>query len=75
MVGDKKAFGWIEKIYVSLLLVIFAGIVLHAPISVGFGVLFPGYELIIKSWKEILIVIAGLIALFILFKKKIRSYY
>ena len=52
---------WIGKIYVGLLLVVFAGIVLHAPFSVGFSSLFPNYELLIKSWKEILLGVALLL--------------
>jgi hypothetical protein len=60
----------LEISYLFILLVIFGGIVLHAPISVGFGVLFPDYDLLIKSWKEILMLIAGVILLVILFKTK-----
>jgi len=48
----------LEKIYITILLVIFAGIVVHAPFSVGLGVLFPDYSWLIKSWKEILMVLA-----------------
>jgi len=48
----------LEKIYIAILLVIFAGIVIHAPLSVGLGALFPDYSWLIKSWKEILMVIA-----------------
>ena len=44
----------LEKIYLAIVIVIFAGIVVHAPLSVGFGVLFPDAALLIKSWKEIL---------------------
>jgi len=47
----------LEKFYAAVLLVIFGGIVLHAPLSVGLGVLFPDYSLLIKSWKEILMVL------------------
>jgi O-antigen ligase/polysaccharide polymerase Wzy-like membrane protein len=47
----------LEKFYAGIIGVIFALIVLHAPISVGFGVLFPDYDLIIKSWKEILMIV------------------
>lgn len=61
---------YLEKIYISILLVIFGGIVLQGPISVGFGSLWPGYDLLIKSWKEILMLAAGLIALFLLYKTK-----
>jgi hypothetical protein len=48
----------LEKTYIVLLMVIFGGIVLHAPLSVGLGILFPHFDLLIKSWKEILMVIA-----------------
>lgn len=58
------------KVYIGILLLIFGGIVLHAPLSVGLGTLFPDYSLLIKSWKEILVLVAGLILLFLLYKKK-----
>jgi len=51
----------LKKVYIGLLLIIFGGIVLHAPLSVGFGSLFPDYDLLIKSWKEILLGIATLL--------------
>ena len=60
----------LKKLYVTILLIIFGGIVLHAPLSVGFGTLWPDYDLLIKSWKEILMLVAGVILLFILFKAK-----
>jgi hypothetical protein len=66
----QNSLNMLEKVYVSILLVIFGGIVLHAPISVGLGTLFPDYSLLIKSWKEILMVIAGLIVLALLYRKK-----
>lgn len=55
---------------VGLLLVIFGGIVLHAPISVALSTLMPGGELIIRSWKEILMAIAGLLLLVELGRKR-----
>lgn len=58
------------KIYITILLVIFGGIVLQGPISVGFGTLWPNYDLLIKSWKEILMLIDGVIVLFLLHKTK-----
>jgi general stress protein CsbA len=39
------------------LLVIFGGIVLQAPLSVWLGTLLPDYSLLIKSWKEVLMVV------------------
>lgn len=61
---------FLDKVFVGLLLVIFGGIVLHAPISVGLGTLFPSAELLIKSWKEILMLFACLIGLALLYRKK-----
>ncbi len=49
----------LEKIYVVVLMVILAGIVLHAPFTVIFSTFFPEVALFAKSWKEILM--AGLI--------------
>lgn len=57
---------WFDRFFVGTLLVIFGGIVLHAPISVGLSTLFPSADLVIKSWKEILLGLAlvlGVIAL------------
>lgn len=48
----------IEKVYALILLVIFGVIVVHAPLSVYFGTLLPGANLLIKSWKEILMLLA-----------------
>lgn len=48
----------IQKLLIGLVATIFGGIVLHAPISVGLGTLFPDYSLLIKSWKEILLGVA-----------------
>lgn len=67
---DAKKLNNIKKIYVAILLVIFGGIVLHAPFSVGFGTLWPDYDLLIKSWKEILMLVAGVIAIFLIYKNR-----
>jgi len=61
---------FLDKVFVGILLVIFGGIVLHAPLSVGLSALFPSAELLIKSWKEILMLVAGLLMLVILYQKK-----
>ena len=60
----------IDKIFVGILLVIFGGIVLHAPLSVGFSTLWPHYSLIIKSWKEILLGVALILSLYVVAKRK-----
>lgn len=61
--------GVIEKLYLAVLLVIFGGIVLHAPLSVGISALLPDYALLAKSWKEILILVATVLALAVLYRK------
>jgi hypothetical protein len=61
---------FLDTVFVGILLVIFGGIVLHAPLSVGLGTLFPAAEVLIKSWKEILMLVAGLLMLVLLYQKK-----
>lgn len=60
----------IDKVYVTLLGVVLFAIVLHAPLSVGLGALFPDADLAIKSWKEILLGFAGVLLVVILTTKK-----
>lgn len=43
---------------------------MHAPLTVGFGTLFPAYDLLIKSWKEILMAVALLLLLVDLYRKE-----
>lgn len=61
---------WVDMVFVALLCVVLFGIVLHAPLSVGFGSLFPDVNLLIKSWKEILLGVAGLFLVVILTTRK-----
>lgn len=56
------------KIYISILLIIFAGIVIHAPLTVALSTLWPNFDLLIKSWKEILMLIAGLLAIYLMYR-------
>lgn len=65
------ALRFIEKTYLVLLLIIFGGIVLHAPFIVGMETLFPDHELLIKSWKEILMVVATFLALALIAQKNL----
>lgn len=71
--GAKNADKHVEligRVYLFILLAIFGGIVLHAPLSVGLGTIWPNHILLIKSWKEILMLVAGVLALILLFKNK-----
>lgn len=65
-----RELGLLDSLFVGILLVIFGGIVLHAPISVGFGSLWPEYALLIKAWKEILLGFALVLALIIVTRRK-----
>lgn len=59
-----------EKAYIGILLVIFGGIVLHAPLTVALGTVWPDYSLAIKAWKEILMLVAGVILLLLLRQRR-----
>lgn len=48
----------VERALVGILLIIFGGIVIHAPLSVGLGTIWPAQDLIIKAWKELLMGVA-----------------
>jgi hypothetical protein len=60
-----------ERLYLITLLIVFIGIIFHAPLSVGLGVLFPDYSLLIKSWKEILMCLLIPLAILIVTKRKL----
>lgn len=53
---------WLTSVYAIILLIIFGGIVVHAPLTVWLGTVFPDYSPLIKSWKEILMIPAALLA-------------
>lgn len=56
-----------QRLVISILLIVFAGVVFHAPLSVFFSVQWPEYDLLIKSWKEILLGLAsGVLAIYII---------
>jgi hypothetical protein len=50
-----KKLSVLDWLFVGTLLVIFGGIVVHAPLSVWLSTLFPDATFVIKSWKEMLL--------------------
>lgn len=70
MANVVSKLGFLDKLFVGILLVVLGGIVLHAPLSVGLSTLFPDAELLIKAWKEILLLIATVVGAIILTTKK-----
>lgn len=65
---------FLRKIYMGVLIVIFGGIVLHAPFSVVTSVLFPQFELLFKSWKEILLIVASILIVIAVWREKKWQY-
>lgn len=59
-----------EKTYIWFLAVVLFGVVLHAPLSVGLGEVWPDAALVVKSWKELLLGLAALLLVVILTTKK-----
>lgn len=51
----------IRRTLLVVILTVFCGVVVHAPLSVWLGLVIPSAELVIKSWKEILIALAALL--------------
>lgn len=59
----------LTRLYAGLIITIMALIVVHAPLQVFFGTLAPEYSLIIKAWKEILMLLAVPLAVIALTQK------
>lgn len=70
MTKKPNKLGVIDKVFVGLLLVVFGGIVLHAPLTIWLGTFMPGADLVIKSWKEILMAAATLAGGLIIWRRK-----
>lgn len=51
----------IDTIVLGLLLVVMGGVVLHTPVTIWLSSFWPDYELLIKSWKEILMGVAAVL--------------
>jgi len=70
MTSNIKQLDTLDKFFVGIILIIFAGIVIHAPIIASIGNLFPAMDNFIKSWKEILMIAASGLGVLILMRKK-----
>lgn len=60
----------LPTVYLGLLLFIFGFIVLHAPFTVIMTTLLPASSELAKSWKELLMVVAGVVAVVLLTKHR-----
>jgi hypothetical protein len=70
MTTARTRFTILDTLLISILFIIFAGIVVHAPLTIWLGTIFPDASLLIKSWKEILMGAALLIAAVILQQRR-----
>lgn len=59
------------KVYVTGIVIILAGIVVHAPLSVWLGTVFPDASLLIKSWKELLMLALVPLAIMIVTRRRL----
>ena len=60
-----------HTVLATLLLVILGGVVIHAPLSVFFGSIWPEYALYIKAWKEVLLGVAAVVATYVATQSKL----
>ena len=70
MMSQARTLHFIDKLFIGLLLVVFGGIVLHAPFMVSLGTVLPEAELGIKAWKEVLLAVATGLFLVIYMREK-----
>lgn len=61
----------LEKLLLVLLMIVLGGIVIHAPLSVWLGTLFPDYSLLIKAWKEVILVACIPLAVAVVTRRKL----
>ena len=67
----ENLIGWLSKSYQFILLVVLAGIVIHAPLTVFLGgVVWPEFSEIIKAWKEVLLLFASGLAVILVTNAK-----
>lgn len=61
----------LSSIYEWGLLAVLFLIVIHAPLAVGFGSLFPDYATPIKAWKEVVLGVLGVVAILLIHRHKL----
>lgn len=63
---------WLVRILAAIVLLVLGLIVLHAPLTVFLGSQFPDYSLIIKGWKEALLLLGLAVAAVVIMLDKAR---
>jgi len=70
MVTKLTSLRFIDKLYIGIILFVFGGIVLHAPATVWLGSIMPDLAEPIKAWKEMLILVALAISIYLMVERK-----
>ena len=65
-----QALGLLDYLFIGMMVAIFGLIVLHAPLTVWLGTVFPDANVIIKAWKELLMIPAGVLLVVILWRRR-----
>ena len=63
----------LERFLVGILLVVAAGIVVHAPLTVWLGTVWPAWSDVLKAWKELLMAVALVLLIVIALKRKMAD--
>lgn len=58
------------SVYAWLILIVFGGVIVTAPLTVWLGTIWPDISLPIKAWKEVLMVIAFFLAIILVTRRK-----
>ncbi len=63
----------LERFLVGILLVVAAGIVVHAPLTVWLGTVWPEWSEVIKAWKELLMAVALVLLVVLAVRRKMAD--
>lgn len=63
----------LERALIGILLVVAAGVVVHAPLTVWLGTVWPAGSEVVKSWKELLMAVALVLLIVLAVKRKLAG--
>lgn len=70
MTNRVSSLGVLDKLFIGLMITIFAGVIIHTPLTIWLGTLLPSFDVVIKAWKEVLMGLAAATALVIVWRRK-----
>lgn len=63
--------GYIERAIKWLLIIVVIGVAIHTPVTVFIESRWPEYELLVKSWKELLLGLIGVLLAVVLWRRSL----